>query len=87
MRTGNNFRALRVMLQKRRFDDDVEAPVEHVSDADNLAREELAYHLSAQFRLDVIDELIEEGCTRMQAEGRTRDQARLFGEAARLGCL
>ncbi|WGN90750.1 hypothetical protein [Burkholderia phage vB_BglM_WTB] len=42
------------------------------------------YFRSDAFRADVIAELISEGCTRMQAEGRTRDQARLFAEAQRL---
>lgn len=49
------------------------------------AREEAVYFTSPEFREDVITELMDAGCTRLQAEGRTRDQARLFAEAEALG--
>jgi hypothetical protein len=45
------------------------------------------YFITPQFREDVIAELIAEGCTRLMAEGRTRDQARLFAEGARLNLM
>jgi len=45
------------------------------------------YFNTPQFREDVIEELMAEGCTRLMAEGRTRDQARLFAEAARLNLM
>lgn len=45
------------------------------------------YFNTPEFREDVIAELVDEGCTRLQAEGRTRDQARLFAEAARLNLM
>lgn len=93
MRTGPAFRALQIWLRNRsRVADDMEFD-EQAQDsvrADTIARidqEETHYHLSAQFRRDVIEDLIAEGCTREQAEGRTRDQARLFHEAARLGVM
>lgn len=50
-----------------------------------VAREEAVYFTSAEFREEVITELMDAGCTRQQAEGRTRDQARLFAEAEALG--
>ena len=49
--------------------------------------EEAAYFKSPAFREEVISELIAEGATRLQAEGRTRDQARTFAEAQRLNLI
>jgi hypothetical protein len=95
MRTGPNFRSLQITLKNRShrvgdvstFDEHDEPTSDRVRDPQTarLEREEVNYHLSTQFRLDVIADLIDEGCTRAQAEGRTRDQARLFREAQRLG--
>jgi hypothetical protein len=45
------------------------------------------YFTSAEFRQDVIDELMENGATLEQATNRTRDQARLFNEAQQLGLM
>jgi hypothetical protein len=47
-------------------------------------KEEAQYLLSKEFREDVIAELIAEGATRLQAEGRTRDSFHLLKEAQRL---
>jgi hypothetical protein len=93
MRTGPNFRSLQILLktrEQRRVDEAFEDSTYDRSRAVELARledAEKAYHLSAQFRLDVIQDLIDEGHTRQQAEGMTRDQARLFREAQRLGAM
>ncbi|BCG50197.1 hypothetical protein [Ralstonia phage RP13] len=45
------------------------------------------YYNSPEFREEVIEAIMEAGATRMQAEGRTRDQARLFNEAINLGLM
>jgi hypothetical protein len=45
------------------------------------------YYKSEDFRRDVIEALVEEGCTELQANGRTRDQFHLFKEAQRLGLM
>jgi len=97
MRTGPNFRSLQILLktrEQRRVDeafdeafDDVTYDRSRAVELAKLEDAEKAYHLSAQFRLDVIQELIDEGRTRQQAEGMTRDQARLFREAQRLGAM
>lgn len=96
MRNGPEFKALKIKLKSRtaasRVTDDAEYQPAQSSGAKSaiyarLEHDELSYHLSTQFRRDVIDDLIAEGCTREQAEGRTRDQARLFHEAARLGVM
>lgn len=93
MRTGPNFRSLQILLktrEQRRVDEAFDDGTYDRSRAVELARledAEKAYHLSAQFRLDVIQDLIDEGHTRQQAEGMTRDQARLFREAQRLGAM
>lgn len=93
MRTGPNFRSLQIMLktrEQRRVDeafDDVTYDRSRAEIVSRLEREEVDYHLSPQFRLDVIQDLIDEGHTRQQAEGMTRDQARLFREAQRLGAM
>lgn len=41
-------------------------------------------YVSPEFREEVIEALMGEGCTLIQATNRTRDQARLFAEAAAL---
>jgi hypothetical protein len=93
MRNGPNFRSLQIALktrEQRRTDEAFDDTVYDRSRVETLNRlevEETAYHLSAQFRLDVIQDLIDEGHTRQQAEGMTRDQARLFREAQRLGVM
>lgn len=47
-----------------------------------------AYFLSEEFREEVINTMVASlGITRMMAEGRTRDQARLFAEAEKLGLM
>jgi hypothetical protein len=51
------------------------------------AKADASYFLSAEFRQDVIDELLGTGATLEQATGRTRDQARLFNEARQLGMM
>jgi hypothetical protein len=45
------------------------------------------YFTSAEFRADVIAELIANGATELQATNRTRDQFRLFNEARELGMM
>lgn len=45
------------------------------------------YFTSAEFRQDVIDELMANGATLEQATNRTRDQVRLFNEATQLGLM
>jgi hypothetical protein len=45
---------------------------------------EAVYMASPEFREDVIAALIEEGCTRAMAIGRTRDRVLLINEAKRL---
>lgn len=45
------------------------------------------YFVSEEFRQEVIDEIIAEGATILQAQGRTRDQLRTFQEAQRLGLM
>lgn len=93
MRNDPNFRALQISLktrEQRRADeafDDVTYDRSRTVEIQRLEREEIDYHLSAQFRLDVIQDLIDEGHSRQQAEGMTRDQARLFREAQRLGAM
>jgi len=96
MKTGPNFRALQITLKSVSHyasQDEREADLDRKHNRARAAivarveREEIRYHTSAQFRRDVIEDLIAEGCTRTQAEGRTRDQARLFVEAARLGAM
>jgi hypothetical protein len=93
MRNGPNFRSLQIMLktrEQRRVDEAFEyQEYDRSRDATraHMEREEVEYHLSTQFRLDVIQDLIDEGHTRQQAEGMTRDQARLFREAQRLGAM
>ncbi len=93
MRNGPNFRALQIALktrEQRRADeafDDTTYDRSRTAQIQQLEDAEKAYHLSAQFRLDVIQDLIDEGYTRQQAEGMTRDQARLFREAKRVGVL
>jgi hypothetical protein len=51
------------------------------------AKADAAYFTSAEFRAEVIEELKAEGATQLQAENRTRDQVRLFAEAARLNLM
>lgn len=51
------------------------------------AKEDAAYFTSAEFRAEVIEELKAEGANQLQAENRTRDQVRLFAEAARLNLM
>ena len=46
-----------------------------------------AYFTSAEFRQEVIDELVAGGATLEQATNRTRDQLRLFNEARELGLM
>jgi hypothetical protein len=93
MRTGPNFRSLQILLktrEQRRVDEAFDDSTYDRSRVETLARleaDEKTYHLSAQFRLDVIQDLVDEGHTRQQAEGMTRDQARLFREAQRLGAM
>jgi hypothetical protein len=43
--------------------------------------------LNPEFKEEVINELMEEGCTLLQAQGRTRDQFHLHKEAVRLGLI
>jgi len=50
-----------------------------------IAKDESAYFTSEEFREEVINELIANGATRLQATNRTRDQVRLFAEADALG--
>ena len=52
-----------------------------------IASEEGEYYCSEEFRAEVIAEIIKSGATEMQAQGRTRDQARLFAEARELGLM
>ncbi len=93
MRNGPNFRALQISLktrEQRRTDesfDDATYDRSRNATLEQLEADDKSYHLSTQFRLDVINDLIGEGHTRQQAEGMTRDQARLFREAQRLGCM
>lgn len=51
------------------------------------AKSDAVYFASAEFREEVMQEIIANGATRLQAEGRTRDQARLFNEARELGLM
>lgn len=51
------------------------------------AKSDAVYYASAEFREEVIAEIIATGATRLQAEGRTRDQARLYNEARELGLM
>ena len=52
-----------------------------------LRANDAEYFTSDEFREEVITEIIGSGATRLQAEGRTRDQARLFNEARELGLM
>lgn len=45
------------------------------------------YYVTEEFRQEVMDEIIAEGATPLQAQGRTRDQFRTFQEAQRLGLM
>jgi 2-methylisocitrate lyase-like PEP mutase family enzyme len=45
------------------------------------------YFTSAEFREDVMDELMNDGATYEQAFNRTRDQVRLFAEARTLNLM
>lgn len=45
------------------------------------------YFTSEEFRQEVIDELMANGASELQATNRTRDQARLFAEARELGLM
>lgn len=56
--------------------------------AEKRAREaDKEYFTSDDFKQEVIAALVASGATQMQAEGRTRDQARLFKEAGALGLM
>src|ERR1700693_3278068 len=48
-------------------------------------KDDSAYYTSPDFREEVIEEIVASGATRLQAEGRTRNQLRLFKEARELG--
>jgi hypothetical protein len=90
-----NIDRLHVLDILREHDELEAAKVTQAAAAEKKAQENFAsakkdaeeYFNTPQFREDVIKELIAEGCTRLQAEGRTRDQARLFAEAARLDLM
>lgn len=45
------------------------------------------YFTSEEFRQEVIEELMANGASELQATNRTRDQARLFNEARELGLM
>ena len=50
-------------------------------------RNDAEYFTSDEFRADVMAEIVASGATPLQAEGRTRDQVRLFNEARELGMM
>lgn len=50
-------------------------------------RNDAEYFTSAEFRQEVIEELMANGANELQATNRTRDQARLFNEARELGLM
>lgn len=69
-----------------------QAELEAARDAEKKAlqaamKSDSEYFTSPEFREEVIEEIMANGATRLQAEGRTRDQLRLFKEARELGLM
>jgi len=68
----------------------IESAAQEVENAKRQAEQEArnktlaASYLTEEFRQEVIEEIMFEGASRENAENRTRDQAKLFAEAARL---
>ena len=50
-------------------------------------KDDAAYFTSEDFKQEVIAELVKEGATLLQAQGRTRDQFHLFREAREIGLM
>lgn len=81
-RTEQNEAARKAREEAKRIEDEKQAAINFERE-----KEEAQYLLSPEFREEVISELIAEGATRLQAEGRTRDSFHLLKEAQRLNLV
>lgn len=76
---------MRAMIKNE--EDEKIAEAKRLQDQFDKDKSDAEYFVSEEFRQEVIDEIIAEGATELQAKGRTRDQLRTFQEAQRLGLM